>query len=468
MERRDFFKGLLAAPVDVCRRGRRLPRTASKGLPPLTIKDVKVITTSGGRNYRWVFLKIITSEPGLYGIGSANDNYQTHGRGRRAGKAPEALADRQGPGPHRGPLAERELQTYWRGGPVNNKVLGAMDEALWDIKGKRAGMPVYEMLGGTAHDAVACYDHVSGRTKEQAAEAVAKSMESRLPPHPPAVRRGRLRRRRLHPRQRGQSRRRRLPGPGVRRGPVRRDHPAGLRVRPLQSGIRAQAAARCPLAPDRRPTRFCSAKKMEPYHMYFVEDLLGPEHLDWYREVRKVCATPQAVGEVFSNPAEYYPLIAARMIDFIRTPRHRHRRHHAGEEDRQPVRGLRRQDRLPGGRRERPCQSARRLSCGYFELRVRHSGGEPLPAAGARDDARHRRNPQGLHVRQRPSRAGNRHQRRDGRQIPDHRRPQRRRLWDRPHSGRNGSHSLTDRSEVATDTNVGEYNYIFFLNLDGR
>jgi len=47
--------------------------------------------------------------------------------------------------------------------------------------------------------------------------------------------------------------------------------------------------------------------------------LLGPERLGWYKEVRKACATPQAVGEVFSNPAEYYPLIAERSVDFIRT-----------------------------------------------------------------------------------------------------------------------------------------------------
>jgi mannonate dehydratase len=76
MQRRTFFKSLLAAPaVSLAAAADFSDRV--KGLPPLTIKDVRVITTNGGGNYRWVFLKIITSEDGLYSIGSANDNYQT-------------------------------------------------------------------------------------------------------------------------------------------------------------------------------------------------------------------------------------------------------------------------------------------------------------------------------------------------------------------------------------------------------
>src|SRR6266550_4595010 len=77
MRRRDFFKGLLAAPA-MPALGASQYNNRLKGLPPLTIKDVKVIMTNGGRGYRWVFLKIITSEAGLYGIGSANDSFQTY------------------------------------------------------------------------------------------------------------------------------------------------------------------------------------------------------------------------------------------------------------------------------------------------------------------------------------------------------------------------------------------------------
>src|SRR3954468_10491665 len=136
----------------------------------------KSMTTSAGGRYRWVFVKIVTSEPGLYGIGSANNNYQTaaviaalesHLKPWLIGKDPDRIEDL---------WQAAQMRTYWRNGPVNNNVLAAMDMALWDIKGKRAGMPVYDMLGGKAHDAIAVYDHQGGATKEVCLESLRKSM----------------------------------------------------------------------------------------------------------------------------------------------------------------------------------------------------------------------------------------------------------------------------------------------------
>jgi mannonate dehydratase len=60
------------------------------------------------------------------------------------------------------------------------------------------------------------------------------------------------------------------------------------------------------------------SRRMQPYQMFFVEDVLAPEQIDWYSQIRKVCTTPQAVGEVFSHPYEYVPLITGRLIDFTR------------------------------------------------------------------------------------------------------------------------------------------------------
>src|SRR5580698_3292358 len=91
----------------------------SNRVPPLTIKDCKVITTNGGGQYRWIFLKIITSEPGLYGIGSANNNYETkavisaledHLKPWLIGKDPDRIEDL---------WQSAQMKTYWRNGPVN-------------------------------------------------------------------------------------------------------------------------------------------------------------------------------------------------------------------------------------------------------------------------------------------------------------------------------------------------------------
>ena len=318
MKRRDFWKGMLAAASVVPPAAAQEAAKRTAGLPPLKITDVKVITTSGGRNNRWVFLKIITNEAGLWGIGSANNAYETlaviaaldkHLKPWLIGKDPNRIEDL---------WQSCNLKTYWRGGPVNNNVVSAMDEALWDIKAKRANMPLYELLGGKARDAVACYDHVGGVTKEQCVDVVQASLAKGY------------RHMRLQCGTGGY-------GGGGFIAAGEGSRPEGgyqgrgfdeelyvANVPPYFDYVRSKLGFGPKLLHDvhshlSRTNAVLFAKKMEPYELFFIEDLLPPEELDWYREVRKVCATPQAVGEVFSNPREYYPLITERVIDFCRT-----------------------------------------------------------------------------------------------------------------------------------------------------
>ena len=61
---------------------------------------------------------------------------------------------------------------------------------------------------------------------------------------------------------------------------------------------------------------FC--RRLQPLQMLFVEDVLPPEQVAWYKHIRQICTTPQAVGEIFTHPFEYLPLIADRLIDFVR------------------------------------------------------------------------------------------------------------------------------------------------------
>lgn len=314
MKRRDFWKGMLAVPAMPAAAAQQASRRTA-GLPPLTIKEVKVITTSGGRRYRWVFLKIITSEPGLYGIGSASNHYQTHA-------VIAALEKHLGPyliGKNADRIEDlwqaAHLRTYWRNGPINNNVVSAMDMALWDIKGKRAGMPVYELLGGKVRDAVPCYDHAAGKDKESALESVRRSLANGF-------------------------RHVRIQIGGYGGGGF---IPEGQGSRP-EGGYAGRAfdeefyVANMPKVFDYVRSaigfepKLCHdvhshltginavefARRMQPYQMYFIEDILAPEQIAWYKHIRQVCTTPQAVGEVFSHPYEYLPLITDRLIDFVR------------------------------------------------------------------------------------------------------------------------------------------------------
>src|SRR6201985_2196174 len=136
----------------------------------MKIVDAKVIVCCPGRNF--VTLKLVT-EDGIYGIGDATLN------GRELSVA-SYLSD------HVCPLligrdARRIEDTwqylykgaYWRRGPVTMASIAAVDTALWDIKGKVAGLPVYQLLGARSREGVTVYGHANGETTEDVLRAVA-------------------------------------------------------------------------------------------------------------------------------------------------------------------------------------------------------------------------------------------------------------------------------------------------------
>ena len=139
---------------------------ATRGLPGLKITNVKTIQTCPqGGNY--VVVKVETSEPGLYGLGSAT--LTTRGASVVTAVneflAPFALG--RDPANIEDMWQTAYVSSYWRNGPVLNGALCGLDEALWDIKAKRANMPLYELLGGKSRFAITTYCHADGKTVEE-------------------------------------------------------------------------------------------------------------------------------------------------------------------------------------------------------------------------------------------------------------------------------------------------------------
>ena len=124
-------------------------------------KILKIHTIRSRSDGTWLFVKVVTDQPGLYGIGSASDYF----RCLTVQTAIETIAPL---------LIGRDASHiediwqfiytcgYWRNDSITNTVQAAIDMALWDIKGKEANMPVYQMLGGPCRSAVMCYAHAGG------------------------------------------------------------------------------------------------------------------------------------------------------------------------------------------------------------------------------------------------------------------------------------------------------------------
>jgi mannonate dehydratase len=278
------------------------------------ITDIRCLRTR--RQGTWVIVKVLTDQPGLYGIGSASDHY-------RAGTVVAAIEQWLAPR-----LIGREAANiednwqaaytsgYWRNDSIGNTALAGIDMALWDIKGKEAGLPVYQLLGGACRAAVPCYAHASGATLEELEEDVRRYLEAGWP----------VVRCQLGPYGGGgfipaeQAPRPKNAWPQAR---VFDDELYVDTVVRMFDHLRERLGMGPKLTHDvhehlRPHNAVLLAKLLEPHRLFFLEDALPPEQIAYYRHIRQQCATPQAMGELFVNVQEWLPLVAERLIDYLR------------------------------------------------------------------------------------------------------------------------------------------------------
>jgi mannonate dehydratase len=296
---------------------------AVRGTAPVRIRDITTILTAPNR-IRLVIVKVETTEPGLVGWGCATFT-------QRALVVQTAIDKYLKPFLVGRDVDEIEdiwqssyMSSYWRNGPVLFNAMSGVDIALWDIKGKRAGMPLYQLLGGKVRHGADCYFHASGSSFDEVADRARAAME-----------RG-FRHVRVQvgtPGYASYGARSTAPvtGPGDPQGPDGPTNPRAIwesapYVRMLPrffEHLRTTLGDEVELLHDvhervtlNQAINLC--KSLEPYRLFFLEDPFPPEDNEHFRLLRQQTSIPLAMGELFNTQHEYVPLIKDRLIDFIR------------------------------------------------------------------------------------------------------------------------------------------------------
>jgi mannonate dehydratase len=298
----------------------------SKNLAPLKITDVKTILTAPA-GIRLVVVKVTTSEPGLYGLGCATFTQRARVVETAVDKYLKPFLIGKDATQIEDIHQSAWLSSYWRNGPVLNNAISGVDMALWDILGKRTGLPLYQVLGGKCRRAVDTYRHASGSSFEAVEESVRAYM-SRGYRH--------IRIQVSVPGQSTYGSRGDTAGQASRgtqsREAAERDNnriqvwepKAYCRILPkLFEHLRNKLGDDVELLHDvheRVPPilgmQLC--KDVEQYRPFFIEDPFSPEDIGYFEHLRKLTATPIAMGELYNSRHEWLDLVSRRLIDFIR------------------------------------------------------------------------------------------------------------------------------------------------------
>ncbi|GGG82000.1 mandelate racemase [Parapedobacter pyrenivorans] len=289
----------------------------ARGTAPVTITNVRAITTAPGGN-NLVIVKVETSEPGLYGLGCATYTQRaavvvpainTYLNEFCQGRDVDNIEDM---------WQAAYVSSYWRNGPVLNNALSGLDQALWDIKGKRANVPVHQLLGGKTRFAIDTYAHASGRDFEEVCENVGRYIERGF--------------RHIRIQQGGYG------GVGLNKDFVPDFQQAGYgktsdefmdqrtylkNVPKMFEAVRKRFGEDIQLLHDVHERvdpmdAINMIKRLEEYRPFFIEDPFSPENMGWFRKLRAATTVPIAMGELFNNINEFRDYMVDQLFDYIR------------------------------------------------------------------------------------------------------------------------------------------------------
>lgn len=288
----------------------------AKGMPVVKIKSVKAIATAPqGSNL--IVVKVETTEPGLYGLGCATFTQRAFAVVTAinsylnefcVGRDVDNIEDMWN---------AAYVSSYWRNGPVLNNALSGLDQALWDIKGKRAKMPVYQLLGGKSRFAIPCYTHANGNTPEAVADDVQRIMDRGF--------------KYIRIQQGGygavgsinEQPDFKKAGFGGETDNYMNERAYLKSVPKMFEVVRKRCGEEIELLHDihervQPMDAINMIKKLDEFNPFFIEDPFSPENMEWFKMLRASTSVPIAMGELFNNINEFKMPMVNQWFDYIR------------------------------------------------------------------------------------------------------------------------------------------------------